>query len=43
MHRSTYERLKAELYAAMAAHEEAFTMGASAILARLEKAERRRR
>jgi hypothetical protein len=43
MHRVTYERLEAELYAAMEAHEAAFAIGASAILARLKKADRRRR
>ncbi|MEO9188936.1 MAG: winged helix-turn-helix domain-containing protein [Acetobacteraceae bacterium] len=43
MHRKTYERLEAELYAAMEAHEEAFIAGASAILGRLEKADAKRR
>ena len=43
MHHATHERLEAELFAAMEAHEAAFTIGASAILARLAKADRRRR
>ena len=43
MHRATYERLKTEIYAAMEAHEEAFTLGACAILARLQKVDTRGR
>jgi hypothetical protein len=43
MHRKTYERLKADLYAAMEAHERVFDAGASAIMARIHKADARRR
>lgn len=43
MHFRTYKRLEAELYAAMDAHDEAFIAGASAIIARGEKMEARRR
>ncbi len=43
MHRKTYERLDAELDAAMEDHEEAYAAGASAILGRLKKADAKRR
>lgn len=41
MHRRTYERLTAELYDAMEAHDEIFEIGAAAILARLMKLDTR--
>jgi hypothetical protein len=43
MHHKTYERLTADLYAAMDAHDQAFMFGVSAILARQKKADGRRR
>lgn len=43
MHHKTYARLTEELFAAMEAHERVFAAGASAIMARLTKADARRR
>jgi len=43
MHRSTYERLTAELYDAMEMHNEIFEIGAVPILARLMKSDARLR
>ncbi len=42
MHRSTYERLTAEVYGAMEVHNEVFEIGAASILARLKKVDARR-
>jgi hypothetical protein len=43
MHQGTYERLAAELYEAMELHDQLFAFSAAPILARLMKADARRR